>query len=387
MDTTNLNIPKELISKTVSFDGKTPVSEILSAIDKYGAVVINKNSEYFGIIDNRTLYRSGAAAKGTRVNAEKFAIAVPTINDSTSIDEVLVGFHKSRAKALPYMSGSRITGIIKRFTVLKVLLSLKMLSDIKANDAMTTPVIAIDSGATLSQAKAAMRANKVNRLVVLQNGRLFGIITNHDLVFTYTRKGDRLPEMKDKSYGSYDAQLSAVANRNLVLADYSSNLADVARNMVEKDVSSVIATRKGAPVGMITVYDIFGSVISSRSAEEQKILISGIDKETEEYEEDIRNSISAFMDKISRMRGSNPQYISINIRKIRSRLYEMRARLAIENQSTLYVHATDYNVENTLNELLGKMMKEIKRKKEKGMAIRKVTSFKKGMGEEADYAA
>ncbi len=385
MDASTLNIPKELISKTVSFDASTPISEILSAIDKYGIIVVFKGPEYYGVVDNRSIYRYGPTMKSTRISAGKLASVVPTINDSTTIDDVLLGFHKSRVKALPYTSSNRITGVIKRFTVLKILLSLKMLSDIKVNEAMTTPVIAIDSGATLSQAKSAMRANKVNRLVVLQNKRLYGIITNHDLIFSYSKKGERLPEMKNRPYGSYDAQLSAAASKNLVVVDYSKNLADAARSMIENDVSSVIVVRKGAPVGVLTVFDIFGSVLSSRSVGEQKVFVSGIDDDTREYETDIRTALDGFMEKAERMKGARALYISVNIKKMRGRMYEMHARLSIEKQGTVYVHATDYNIERTLNQLLGKLMKEIKRKKERTIAVRKVTSFKKGMDEVRYY--
>ncbi len=385
MDISNINIPKELISKTRSFEAQTPVTKVISSIDKYGAVVITKNSRYFGIIDNRSLHRFAVNSSVSRETTGKYAVSVPTVESSTSIDDILLSFQKSRAKALPFFSNEMVSGIIKRFTMLKVLLSLKMLSEIKASNAMTSPALAIDASATLSQARSAMRANKVSRLVVLQNGKLYGIITNHDLLLNYSKSGERLPEMKSRPYNPSDAQLRSVANRNLVVVNYADNLDDAARNMIENDVSSVIVVRRGAPVGIITALDIFEGVLTTRHVEEQKIFISGIDEDMREYEEDIRNSLSAFMKKAESIKKARALSMAFTVKKVGSRQYQMTARLLMEEHGTVYVHATNFNIEKTLNQLLDKLMKEIKKRKEISLKARRVESFKKGMDEAENY--
>ena len=385
MDTSNLNVPRELISETRSFEARTPVTRVISSIDKYGAVVITKGSRYYGIIDNRSLHRFAVSSSVSRETVSKYSINVPAVDSSTSIDEILLSFQKSRAKALPYFSNEKASGIIKRFTLLKVLLSLKMLSDIKASDAMTSPALAIEADATLSQARSAMRENRVSRLVVLQNGKLYGIITNHDLLLNYARAGERLPEMKGRSYNPSDAQLRSIASRNLIVVDYASGLADAARSMIENDVSSVIVARRGAPVGVITTLDIFESVLSMRHVEEQKIFISGINDDVREYEEDIRNSLSEFMAKAESIKKARALSMTFSVKKVGSRMYEMTSRLSVEKQGTIYAHATDYNMEKTLNQLLAKLMKEIKKKKEISLKARKIETFKKGMDEVEYY--
>lgn len=385
MDISNINIPKELISGTRSFEAQTPVTKVISSIDKYGAVVITKGSRYYGIIDNRALYGFAVSSSVSRETVGKYAVSVPTVESSTSIDDILLSFQKSRAKALPFFSNGKASGIIKRFTMLKVLLSLKMLSEIKASDTMTSPVLAIDASATLSQARSAMRANKVSRLVVLQNGKLYGIITNHDLLLNYSKSGERLPEMKSRPYNPSDAQLRSVANRNLVAVNYGDNLDDAARNMVENGVSSVIVVRKGTPVGLITALDIFEGVLATRHVEEQKIFISGIEGDMREYEEDVKSALSAFMKKAESIKKARALSISFTVKKVGSRQYWMAARLLMEKQGTVYVHVTDYNIEETLNQLLGKLMKEVRKRKEINLKARRIVTFREGMDEAGDY--
>ncbi len=386
MDITSINMPRELISDTLSFDVHTPVTKAVSAIGRYGAVAVTKGSRYYGIVDNRSLQRFAVGSGVSRDNIGKYAVSVPAADSSMSIDGILLNFQKSRAKALPFVSNGRVRGVIKRFTLLKVLLSLRMLSDISASEAMTSPVLAIDADATLSQARSAMRTNRVSRLVVLAGGKLYGIITNHDMLLNYSRKGERLPEMKSESYRSSDAQLRSVAARDLVVVDYDDTLADAARSMIERNVSSVIVLRKGSPAGIITALDIFSSVLSMRNVGAEKVFVNGIEGEMREYEEDIRAALDAFMKKAGIMGKTGAPSLELNIKRIGSRMYEMRARLYMAKGGTVYVHALDYNIERTLNELLAKLMKEIKKRKEKVLSVRKVSSFRKGMDEAENSA-
>ena len=386
MDTIRLNVPKELISRTEEFDAKTPITRMISSIDKYGAVVVNKARKYYGIIDNRALYRFGSgAAPGNRESAEKFAIRVPIIVDSTPIDDVLLSFYESRTKALPYFSGSRIKGVLKRFTMLKIMLSLEMLGGIQVSEAMTTPALAIDANANLSQAKAAMRERRVNRLVVLQNSRLYGIITNHDLVHKFAARAERLPEMKSTKYAPSNVPLSSVATTTPVSIDYGKNLADAARGMIENNVSSIIVTRSGRPTGIVTVFDIFGSVISRRHIEDHKIFISGLDARALEYEDEIREEMKAFMRKVEKIKDAHALYVTLNIKRVRSNQFEMHARLSIERQGTVNMHASGYTIESTLGALLSKLMKEVRRKKEQYIKIRNTRQFREDIGEDALY--
>ncbi len=381
-------IPQELISKTEVFDSKTPITRIISSVDRYGAVVINKNSKYFGIIDNKAIHNfSGGFRVGTRNNnnAEGFAIKAPVITNSNSVDEVLHDFYRVRTKALPYSTGYGIKGILKRFTLLKMLLSLGFLNDIPVSEVMTTPVIAIDANSNVSQARAVMRANKISRLVVVQKNRLFGIITNYDIAHNYLQRTERLPEMKTQIYNPSNIPLSSVANKNPIVIDYSKNLSDVSRIMIEKNISSLIVVRNARPIGILTVFDIFGSLVSRRRIEENQVFISGLDENTYEYEEEIRDALKAFMRKAEKIKGAKALYINLNIKKIKGDRYEMHSRLSMEKQGTIYINASDFTLEKTLNLLLNKLMKEVKKKKERYLSIRKVTQFKEGMDQGSEY--
>lgn len=63
---------------------------------------------------------------------------------------------------------------------------------ITAAHAMTAPAITITSGRSIQEAAAVMTARRVNRLPVVDDGRLVGIVSRADLVRAYVRSDEEL---------------------------------------------------------------------------------------------------------------------------------------------------------------------------------------------------
>lgn len=63
-----------------------------------------------------------------------------------------------------------------------------------AAEAMTSPAITVSSGHSISEAARTMTRHAINRLVVVDDGRLVGIVTRADLVRAYVRSDQELAE-------------------------------------------------------------------------------------------------------------------------------------------------------------------------------------------------
>ena len=63
-----------------------------------------------------------------------------------------------------------------------------------AQQLMTSPVITISPDALIPDAAAVMTRKKINRLPVVQDGKLVGIVTRADLVRTYVRTDEELAD-------------------------------------------------------------------------------------------------------------------------------------------------------------------------------------------------
>lgn len=365
-------IPKEFVSDTAFYDYKDQMSDALSKVNKFGAIVVFKEGEYYGIVDDRSIAKQKTTKIPQNYPVGKFAKSVPILDRSSDIKRAIEVFYNSSSKAIPFAENNKIKGILKRTDILKSILSLHLLSSYKANDIMSTPVIAIDQEASLEKAKYAMQENSVNRLVVLDKGRLIGVITYKDLIGASMAIRNRSPEFSPR--GRAHARVAEFSKNDVYTIDQDTNLDQTIRELIKNNTSSLLVTRKGRPVGMLSVRDILETIVKNSNATKRNIVISGLDSNTKEYEEDITNSLDMFAQKVDKFRDVKVDYIALNLKEIKgvkSRQYEMKARIGLVRGTTISMSASGFNLERTLKLLVDKLYKMIETKNEIVIADRK----------------
>ncbi len=362
----NKVIPEGLLSRAPVLDVKTPVTKIIPIIDGHGTVVVTKAGEFYGIVDSRAMYRSNQSlAIKKNATVEKYAVRTPKITASTPIDDVVAYFYKSQSTAMPFIGNGKIKGVLDRYTLLRMLLSLGYLKDMTASEVMTSPVLAIDVNANVSQARAAMAGNKLNRLIVMDNGRFVGLLTNHDIVAKYSKPQERLPEMKTKVYSPANVPVSSVMEGNPVLVDQTAKLEECVRNFIERRISSVIVTARNEPVGIITISDVLEALISRRRISENRIILSGFDADSYQYEDEVREMVREFMDKAEKLQKLKTDYVTIRIKKLKGSRYEVKMRAILGKYGAVAMDHTGFMLDRTVGELLDKMRSEILKRKDK----------------------
>jgi len=357
-------IPSEFVSQTVTYNYKDPVTQAISKVKEYTAVIVNKNNDYYGIVDDRTIVRKGALKLHKRQSIGKFAKKVPLLDRSTTIEKAILYFYYEGVKALPYTEENKILGIVKRIEMLKAILSLHLLSEYKVENAMTSPVIGIDAEANVAQAKAAMEKNKVNRLIVMKNGSLYGIISFKDIVEIFAKATERSPQRRDYFYTLSNTPVSSVCQKSVLAIEQDSPLEEAIREFVERNISSLVVTKSDKPVGIITVRDVFGLIASTTTEEENKIIISGLDDYTKEYEEDIRAELNDMVNKINRFSKIKVDYVTVNVKRSRLRNYEIHGKVVLKKGGSVAALSTGYSLSSVLKDLVEKLYNEVKERKE-----------------------
>jgi len=357
-------IPSEFVSQTVTYDYKDPITQAMSKVKEYTAVIVNKNNDYYGIVDDRTIVRKGAIKLHKRQSIGKFAKKVPLLDRSTTIEKAILYFYYEGVKALPYTEGNKIIGIVKRNEILKAILSLHLLSKYRVENAMTSPVIGIDADANIAQAKTAMEKNKVNRLVVMKNGSLYGIISFKDIVEIFAKATERSPQRRDYFYTLSNTPVSSVCQKGVLAIEQDSPLEEAIREFVERNISSLVVTKSDKPVGIITVRDIFGLIVSTTTEEENKIIISGLDDYTKEYEEEIKAELNDMVNKINRFSKIKVDYVTVNVKRSKLRNYEIRSKVVLKKGGSVAAISTGYSLSSVLKDLVEKLYNEVKEKKE-----------------------
>ena len=364
------SIPKEFISSTVFYDYKEPITSAVDKINKYGAVVVTKDGKYYGIVDDRTISR-----KGTNISKNmaigNFASKLYALGKADTLERAIYIMYESRTKALPYIDNGNVSGIIKRETMLKAILSLHLLSEYKVETLMSTPILAIDSNSTASQAQAAMARGQVSRLLVT-SGHGFGLITYKSIFGKAAKIRERAQKYskadqrggKSGAYASGGPKVYELSENNAHTIQYNGTVEDAIRLMVEHNISSLIVVKKEKPIGIMTVRDIFEAIIKESLVHKDNIMVSGIDKYTQEYEGDIRNALDKLDERIDRFHDLKADAIAFHVKRSKSRNYEMHLRIWLNKRGAVSVHANGYSIDSAMKDLTEKAYKFIKEKKE-----------------------
>ncbi|MDE1845723.1 MAG: CBS domain-containing protein [Candidatus Micrarchaeota archaeon] len=360
------NIPEEFVSKTAIFDYKTPVSKLLGKINSLGAVVITKEKEYYGVLDARTIAQTGVLAMADKFPAGKFARKVPVLDQSLSIERAIHHFFNSSTKVLPYIEGNKIKGVVKRELMLRAILSLHLLSNYKTEYLMSSPIVAIEKGASLAQAKSTMENHKVNKILVMEGGKLYGIISYRDMMGAFAKTNLRANVEKEGSrVGNLNnTKVEELAVTNVYRIDYSRPIDEAIKSMIELGISSLLVTKSDKPVGILTVSDVFEVIVSNATGIEERIFISGLDSKTKEFEEEIKAELESLAAKVDRFGKIKTDYISLNIKSSKAKNYELKARLSLSKGGSLSTSSFGFTLDEAMKKLVDNLYREVRQKKE-----------------------
>lgn len=118
---------------------------------------------------------------------------VVTISSNTPVMEALKIMEGHNVRRLPVVDKGKLVGIVtideihktqpSPATSLNVWEMNYLLSRMNVKEVMHKNAFTIDPEANIEQAMAIAQANKVGSLIVIENGKVVGIITSNDLIF------------------------------------------------------------------------------------------------------------------------------------------------------------------------------------------------------------
>jgi len=116
---------------------------------------------------------------------------------------------------------------------------------LQVKDVMTRDLIVIDKDVSLSHAIDLMVKNRVSRLLVINKGKLVGILTERDIL-------DRLGSSRIGALQASSIHVSSAMTMNPVTVTPDTDVIDAAKIMLEKKISGLPVLEGGDLVGIIT---------------------------------------------------------------------------------------------------------------------------------------
>jgi CBS domain-containing protein len=119
---------------------------------------------------------------------------------------------------------------------------------------MSRPAVTVRQDADFQKALALMQEKKLRRLpVVDDDGQLVGIVVERDLLVAAMR------------YLQSRVEVGDIMTRNVVTVGPDTDLAEVARTMLERKIGGLPVLEQGRLVGIITESDIFKCFVELQS--------------------------------------------------------------------------------------------------------------------------
>ncbi len=357
-------IGTELVSEAKIVGPTTKVASIIDHVGKNGVLLVKDNRGDLLLIDSRSLERDMQRAEITSGYAVgKLARKVPTVDSNSSIIDIIRSMQASRSKALPYIHKGRARGVVTRETILKALLSTKALKRLRVSDIMTSNPITIEKDANLSRAVALMNKHGVNRLII-NNPNGASLVTRHDISLSGPHIKERLPEMRTARHPISRIPIEEVAVDEPVYIESGKSADAAVRLMVLNNISSVMVRDKSKTVGLVTVYDVFESLLSSGS-EENNVFITGFDKRTLDYKPYIEQYAKDFMERMSKLKRVNVESLSIRFKWLKDNKYEVYVRASVRGEGMLHIYLSGFYLERTIEGALARLKEVILKGKDK----------------------
>lgn len=116
----------------------------------------------------------------------------------------------------------------------------------KVKDLMNRNVVSIDSEASVKEAASKMAQNEIGSLVVVEQNKPVGIITERDLLSRVVALGRNVEATRVKM----------VMSKPLICAAPDMDASDAARFMVSKNIKKLPVTQDGRLIGIMTLTDL-----------------------------------------------------------------------------------------------------------------------------------
>lgn len=323
----------EYMLAPVLADSAEPLSKVVSLLraQKEGAhVVVTERGKYLGVIDDRSLRDFQGDVSATK--AAKAARAVRKLARNSPAEEIVEAFLNTEAKVLPVLDGDKPVGVVHRAAALSILLDSPAISKRRVEELMTTPPVTVGEETTIAEAERAMRANGINRLVVVdKSGRLAGVFSTYDLA-TKVKSGVKSAR-RDATFrpgedlNVQNEPVRSVMTSVVATTPEGASVKEAVQQMLERGLSNLVVTKGDKPVGVFTSRDALEVVATIPM---QNIIVFGLREDERPLRQSLVDEAQAFIERVKK--SARVDYVTMQVRSVNEgmkRRYQVRVRVSI----------------------------------------------------------
>lgn len=119
-----------------------------------------------------------------------------------------------------------------------------------AKELMNSPVMTIDASKSVKEAANLMTEKKISSLVVTENDKALGVVTEKDFVVKFCTGDSSTSEVK----------VGQLASKGLISVRPEQNIGEVTKMFDQKRIRHVFVMENNKPIGIITIKDLLDKI-------------------------------------------------------------------------------------------------------------------------------
>jgi CBS domain-containing protein len=132
----------------------------------------------------------------------------------------------------------------------------------RVRDLMTTKPITVDPETPMLEARQRMVEERIRHLVVVENARVVGIVTDRDIRLNLPSPATSL-SVWEMNYLLSKLTVGGVMSRSVLVVDPDRPLREAARIMIEHKIGALPVVEEGLLVGIVTESDFVRAMAES----------------------------------------------------------------------------------------------------------------------------
>ena len=335
-------------------------------------VVFDEDKNYKGLVKEKDLILVRGNPELVKVSS--FIYTPPRIKKSDEIHKIAKHMIESDSYVLPVFNqkGSFI-GIIHIDSLLEEIVANEELKKVKVGEVMTKNPIVLNVNDSIAKAIKMMARNKISHLPIMENGKLVGIVSSHDIIEKVIKPRRRVEwgEVSGEKISSLSNPISSIMTYPAITLNKASSIKDAIEKMFKNNISCIVI---GNAEGILTKRDLLELLVKPKETG-IAVQVAGIHNLNEFEKADLNTEIKKFIEKIQRI--LNNGVLTIYIKKIKRKEGEtcnVRARLFLPGK-VFIATAEGYRIRDTIQLMFDKLEREIVDEFEKAREVTKEREF------------
>lgn len=268
---------RDFESRPITASAKSSVSEVIGLL-KNGNVneVFVEDGKKLSMITIRDILK---ASDVSNMKALALAFSVSKLSPNDTVSKASRLMNDFRLRALPIAEGKTIEGAITARSLCEALLSVKEFGNIAISKLMKRNVITVDKEDLISKARNLMVKNGVDHLPVTNSGKLCGVLTSSQIVFSMLPKEKlRQGTFYIEPAGYSDLKVSGLMDPNPLVCEPEEKALKVLKNMMEQRKTYSLVGLWDEIQGIVTYRD-FVALLAEPEELEAPVYILGLPKD------------------------------------------------------------------------------------------------------------